>query len=139
MENHKSKLYNFIIIMVFLTFIGFFGIAYIIVPDREYSELENRYLTTFPELSWERLMSGEFMSDFDSYTADQIYGKDLFVKGNLPLRTSEASLGDKIELKCEVLEVRAKNILRFVTITSNVKILTRHMLYLIVTKVWVYM
>ncbi|XP_062019839.1 protein TIC236, chloroplastic isoform X2 [Rosa rugosa] len=35
----------------------------------------------------------------------------LFVKGNLPLRTSEASLGDKIDLKCEVLEVRAKNIL----------------------------
>lgn len=35
----------------------------------------------------------------------------LFVKGNLPLRTNEASLGDKIDLKCEVLEVRAKNIL----------------------------
>ncbi|XP_027180543.1 uncharacterized protein LOC113779220 [Coffea eugenioides] len=32
------------------------------------------------------------------------------VKGNLPLRTSEESLGDKIDLKCEVLEVRAKNI-----------------------------
>lgn len=36
----------------------------------------------------------------------------LSVKGNLPLRTSEASLGDKIDLKCEVFEVRAKNILR---------------------------
>ncbi|PSR91805.1 Spermidine/putrescine import ATP-binding protein like [Actinidia chinensis var. chinensis] len=35
----------------------------------------------------------------------------LSVKGNLPLRTSEASLGDKIDLKCEVFEVRAKNIL----------------------------
>ncbi|KAL1341427.1 hypothetical protein AAHE18_09G085600 [Arachis hypogaea] len=35
----------------------------------------------------------------------------LFVKGNLPLRTSEAALNDKIELKCEALEVRAKNIL----------------------------
>ncbi|XP_048227957.1 protein TIC236, chloroplastic isoform X2 [Ricinus communis] len=35
----------------------------------------------------------------------------LLVKGNLPLRTSEASLGDKIDLKCESLEVRAKNIL----------------------------
>ncbi|CAK9179201.1 unnamed protein product [Ilex paraguariensis] len=35
----------------------------------------------------------------------------LSLKGNLPLRTSEASLGDKIDLKCEVLEVRAKNIL----------------------------
>lgn len=35
----------------------------------------------------------------------------LSVKGNLPLRTSEASLSDKIDLKCEVFEVRAKNIL----------------------------
>ncbi|GKV06507.1 hypothetical protein SLEP1_g18400 [Rubroshorea leprosula] len=35
----------------------------------------------------------------------------LFIKGNLPLRRSEASLGDKIDLKCEGLEVRAKNIL----------------------------
>ncbi|GMJ15288.1 translocon at the inner-envelope membranes of chloroplasts236, EMBRYO DEFECTIVE 2410 [Hibiscus trionum] len=35
----------------------------------------------------------------------------LLVKGILPLRTSEASLGDKIDLKCEFLEVRAKNIL----------------------------
>nr|GEW96720.1 embryo defective 2410 isoform 2 [Tanacetum cinerariifolium] len=35
----------------------------------------------------------------------------LSVKGNLPLRTTEASLADKIDLKCEVLEVRAKNML----------------------------
>lgn len=35
----------------------------------------------------------------------------LSVKGNLPLRRTQASLGDKIDLKCEVLEVRAKNIL----------------------------
>ncbi|XP_019414960.1 PREDICTED: uncharacterized protein LOC109326680 isoform X1 [Lupinus angustifolius] len=35
----------------------------------------------------------------------------LLIKGNLPLRTSEAAPDDKIELKCEVLEVRAKNIL----------------------------
>ncbi|KAI3996165.1 hypothetical protein MKX01_022659 [Papaver californicum] len=35
----------------------------------------------------------------------------LLVKGNLPLRTSEALPSDKIDLKCEVLEVLAKNIL----------------------------
>ncbi|KAK1269355.1 hypothetical protein QJS04_geneDACA005097 [Acorus gramineus] len=33
------------------------------------------------------------------------------LKGNLPLNASEAFSGDKIDLKCEVLEVRAKNIL----------------------------
>ncbi|GFS44944.1 embryo defective 2410 [Actinidia rufa] len=37
-------------------------------------------------------------------------GGTLSVKGNLPLRTSEASLGDKIDLKCEVFEI---TILRF--------------------------
>ncbi|WCJ31158.1 embryo defective 2410 [Euphorbia peplus] len=35
----------------------------------------------------------------------------LLVKGNLPLRTSEISSADKIDLKCEALEVRAKNVL----------------------------
>ncbi|CAK8568700.1 unnamed protein product [Lathyrus sativus] len=35
----------------------------------------------------------------------------LLVKGNLPLRTSEETLDDKIELKCDVLEVHAENIL----------------------------
>lgn len=35
----------------------------------------------------------------------------LLVKGNLPLRLNESSAGDKIDIKCEVLEVRAKNIL----------------------------
>lgn len=39
----------------------------------------------------------------------------LSLKGNLPLRNTEASLGDKIDLKCEDLEVRAKNILRYVS------------------------
>ncbi|KAF2286913.1 hypothetical protein GH714_035313 [Hevea brasiliensis] len=46
----------------------------------------------------------------------------LFVKGNLPLRTSEASLGDKIDLKCEVLEVRAKNILRLASSQSRLPV-----------------
>ncbi|EPS62501.1 hypothetical protein M569_12289, partial [Genlisea aurea] len=35
----------------------------------------------------------------------------LFVKGNLPLLISEASQGDKLDFKCEFLEVRARNLL----------------------------
>ncbi|WOL15334.1 hypothetical protein Cni_G24115 [Canna indica] len=34
----------------------------------------------------------------------------LLLKGNLPLKSTESSTEDKIDLKCEVLEVRAKNI-----------------------------
>ncbi|KAH1203410.1 hypothetical protein GmHk_17G049668 [Glycine max] len=43
----------------------------------------------------------------------------LLVKGNLPLRTSEAAPDDKIELKCEVLEVRAQKVLRCSTFVSG--------------------
>ena len=31
--------------------------------DREYSENENRYLTTKPQFSWSSLMDGKFMDD----------------------------------------------------------------------------
>ncbi|KAJ4823975.1 hypothetical protein Tsubulata_032908 [Turnera subulata] len=45
----------------------------------------------------------------------------------LPLRTNEASVGDKINLKCEILEVKAKNILREtgVSCRSNVLVLSQ--------------
>lgn len=36
----------------------------------------------------------------------------LSMKGTLPLQNSEPSASDKIELKCEVLDIRAKNVLR---------------------------
>ncbi|KAL5716618.1 hypothetical protein ACHQM5_009756 [Ranunculus cassubicifolius] len=35
----------------------------------------------------------------------------IYVKGSLPFKATETTPGDKIDLKCEVLEVRAKNIL----------------------------
>ncbi|KAI4376157.1 hypothetical protein MLD38_013947 [Melastoma candidum] len=35
----------------------------------------------------------------------------LFVKGNLPFKTTDELPGDRIDLKCEMLEVRAKNVL----------------------------
>lgn len=42
----------------------------------------------------------------------------LLLKGTLPLKTSESSPSDKIDLKCEVLEVRAKNIFRLIFFLS---------------------
>ncbi|KAL5975173.1 hypothetical protein ACLOJK_031852 [Asimina triloba] len=46
----------------------------------------------------------------------------LWLKGDLPLRTWESCPGDKIDLKCEVLEVRAKNVLRYILVDSQIQI-----------------
>lgn len=40
-------------------------------PSRAYSESENRYLQQFPALSVDRILSGDFAKDFDSFSSDQ--------------------------------------------------------------------
>ncbi len=47
------------------------------IPDKEYSETENRYLTTFPEISVSAVLSGEFMSSFEAYLSDQFAFRDI--------------------------------------------------------------
>ncbi len=51
----------------------------IILPDKSFSELENRLLSKVPELSIESLDNGKFMADAEEYTADHIVGRDFWV------------------------------------------------------------
>lgn len=74
---------NKIEIILFLIVITFFGLGYIIFPQREISEMENRYLSLCPEFHWKDFLSGDFTKNFDSYTADQILGKDMFMQTNV--------------------------------------------------------
>lgn len=51
----------------------------VFTPDRTYSESENRYLQTFPELSADTLFSGKFTEKFGKYASDQFPGRDGWV------------------------------------------------------------
>ena len=42
-----------------------------VVPDKEYSEQENRYLAQFPVIRVENVMNAEFMDRFETYLTDQ--------------------------------------------------------------------
>ena len=46
--------------------------SFFLTPDRAFSENENRYLQLTPRLTWDRIMSGDFMEDVEDYTSDQI-------------------------------------------------------------------
>lgn len=52
-------------------------------PAREYSDSERRYLASFPKLNKETILSGDFMSEFETYTLDQFPLRDSFrsIKG----------------------------------------------------------
>ena len=74
---------NKLVIIVFSGFLLVFGLGYIFNPQREFSEMENHYLSIRPDFTWKNYLKGEFTADFDSYTADQILGKDLLVETNV--------------------------------------------------------
>ena len=74
-----NKRSNLIITIVFLGFIFGFGTLHAIIPDKEFSESENRVLGQLPMFSWESLKDGRFTKKFEEYIQDQFPFKDKFV------------------------------------------------------------
>lgn len=74
-----------------LCFAVFF--AYLIKEDTEFSELENRYLTGRPSISFESIADGTFMDNFETYCNEQIPLRSVLVRGKAAL--------EQLTLKCE--------------------------------------
>ena len=62
--------------VLFLAFIGAFFLLNLLLPDKTFSEQENRYLQTAPRFSFSALFSGKFTSDFETYLTDQFAFRD---------------------------------------------------------------
>ena len=77
-----KKLYHFLPALVFLAFLAAMALLLLFSPVREYSENEKRYLAGRPEVSAENILSGEAQKELETFTADQIPGRDFFVGVN---------------------------------------------------------
>lgn len=64
----------------------FFGISlaglagYIFLPEHDFSQMENRYLANRPQISTSGLLNGTYMSDFETYTKEQLPLRDELVR-----------------------------------------------------------
>ncbi len=74
-----KKIKNYIVICLFLVFVFGFCFFGILQKDRDFSEMENRTLQKFPEVSYERIKNGEFTKEFETYMSDQVFLKDELV------------------------------------------------------------
>lgn len=83
-----SKRYCIFITALFCAFLGVFLAAGAISPDQAFSPVENRALQQMPTPSLDAVLSGKFMSAFETYTTDQFPGRDSWV--NLKARTERA-------------------------------------------------
>ena len=77
-----SKKYTTFITVLFCLFIFGFGLALLILPDREFSEQENRYLTQFEAPTLDSVFgeNGQFMADFEKYVNDQFPLRDQWIQ-----------------------------------------------------------
>ena len=74
-----SKIIDITTSVLFAVIIFAFAIAFVITPDADFSEEENRSLTTFPKFSWDALMDGSFSSKINEYFADQFPARNSLV------------------------------------------------------------
>lgn len=75
----KKKTQSVITTVIFLVLIFGVTIVNLLTPEKEFSENENRVLTTLPDLSVDRYFSGKFGTEFEKYTTDQFVGRDYWV------------------------------------------------------------
>ena len=74
-----NKYFNHILTAVFCLFLGGMCLVSTILPDKDFSPLENRYLQQLPKFSFSSMHEGDFIADMEAYTADHIAGRDLWV------------------------------------------------------------
>lgn len=74
-----SKKYCIFLTILFSLFIGGILVGSILLPDQQFSPMENRYLATAPKLTLENVDSGKFMEDAEDYVNDHVIGRDFWV------------------------------------------------------------
>lgn len=135
------------IVIIFCLYIGgmfFLGIA---LPDREFSEMENRYLQTFPKFSAEEFESGRYMKEMENYISDHMVFRDQWVclKASFEVLTGkkenneiyfgeDGTLLQKVEIKEE--EKLLKKTLYINKLAENVDVPVRFGLIPTASEVW---
>ena len=71
---------RYILFIGFLLIIFSLGVLSYVSQDREKSEFENRFLAQNPEVSSQKIASGEYFKQFETYFVDQFYQRDNWVK-----------------------------------------------------------
>lgn len=73
------KVYHKFLTIIMATFLLIVAALNIIIPDKDFSESENRVLKKRPDFSWDKLLKGKFTTDYEEYITDQFVFRDFWV------------------------------------------------------------
>ena len=78
MEKHKQILSRLLMI-VWVPILVVTMIINLVIPDKELSTIENRYLQTFPSITMDSILDGSFEKELDTWFSDQFVGRNTFI------------------------------------------------------------
>lgn len=74
-----KKVYKALPAIIFSGFLLMMLVLFIVLPKKEYSASEKRYLAKSPEFTWENLLAGSFGKEFKTFLEDQTPARNLWV------------------------------------------------------------
>lgn len=76
---NKFKWTSYSLLILFAAFIWGYSLIDALLPAREYSEMENRYLQQMPQVSFRTILDNSYMSKVETFTNDQFALRDAWI------------------------------------------------------------
>lgn len=74
-----SKQSSRIVVIAFCIFVFTLPIISILIPNHDFSELENRYLSKPPKFTFKTVLDGTYFDKLETYLTDHLAGRNIFV------------------------------------------------------------
>lgn len=99
--DNRNKIGKYIPAVVFLIFIYGIALWFLFSPKTDYSSSEKRYLQKFPDANVEKVLSGEFGSEFETFFADRFPQRNTWVGINAYTTLAEGNNGASGVYNCK--------------------------------------
>ncbi len=99
--DNRNKIGKYIPAVVFLIFIYGMALWFLFSPKTDYSSSEKRYLQKFPDANVEKVLSGDFGSEFETFFADQFPQRNTWVGINAYTTLAEGNNGASGVYNCK--------------------------------------
>lgn len=99
--DNRNKIGKYIPAVVFLIFIYGIALWFLFSPKTDYSSSEKRYLQKFPDANVEKVLSGDFGSEFETFFADRFPQRNTWVGLNAYTTLAEGNNGASGVYNCK--------------------------------------
>ncbi len=91
-KRRNENIVNILSAAVFAVFIFGIAIVNLFHGNGSFSENENRYLASFPEVSAQNVFFGDFDTEFETWFSDQFIGRDTWIERKAAARRSMGAI-----------------------------------------------